>query len=70
MEITTVTIEKQLSNREIQLIRLLNEGLSRSEIADRMAMSIYTYDGYRKNIRTKLRIKSQADWAQVLVKVV
>lgn len=66
MEISTNSINEILSNREMQLIKWLSQGYSRSEIADKMAMSIHTYDGYRKNIRTKLQIKNQADWARIL----
>lgn len=69
MKVTKRQIEEELTNREIQLIRWLREGYTRSEIADKMAMSIHTYDGYRKNIRMKLQIKSQADWAMVLMQV-
>jgi len=69
MKVSKSTIEDSLTNREIQLIRWLGQGFTRSEIADKMAMSIHTYDGYRKNIRVKLQIKSQADWAQVLMHV-
>ncbi|WP_436517065.1 response regulator transcription factor [Ekhidna sp. To15] len=69
MKVTKRKIEDELTNREIQLIRWLSKGYSRSEIADMMAMSIHTYDGYRKNIRVKLHIKNQADWARVLMQV-
>ena len=69
MNVTTERIESELTNREIQLIRWLRKGYTRSEIADKMAMSIHTYDGYRKNIRVKLKIRNQADWAQVLMQV-
>ncbi|WP_420315774.1 response regulator transcription factor [Ekhidna sp.] len=69
MKVSKRKIEDQLTNREIQLIRWLSQGLSRSEIADKMAMSIHTYDGYRKNIRMKLQIRNQADWARVLMQV-
>lgn len=69
MNISSKTIEDELTNREIQLIRWLRQGYTRSEIADKMAMSIHTYDGYRKNIRVKLQIKNQADWARVLMQM-
>lgn len=58
-----------LSKREKELIEWLGKGLSRSEISDRMNVSIHTYDGYRKSIRIKLQIKNQADWARVLMQV-
>lgn len=66
MNTTKNQIQELLSNREIQLIRLLTQGYKRSEIADQMAMSLHTYDGYRKNIRSKLQIKNQADWARII----
>lgn len=69
METTSISIEERLNNRELQLIRFLSEGFTRSEIADKMAMSIHTYDGYRKNIRTKLQIRSSADWAKIFYQV-
>ena len=55
-----------LSKRESELIQCLGEGLTRKETAKKLNMSVHTYDGYRKNIRIKLQIKSQADWAKVL----
>lgn len=69
MPLSKSNIEDNLTNREIQLIRWLRKGYTRSEISDKMAMSVHTYDGYRKNIRVKLQIKSQADWARVLMQV-
>lgn len=64
-----IDITEELTNREYQLIRLLGQGLTRSEIAEQMAMSVHTYDSYRKNIRVKLKIKNQADWARILMQV-
>jgi DNA-binding CsgD family transcriptional regulator len=66
---TRIDITQQLTNREYQLIKLLGEGMTRSEIAEEMAMSVHTYDSYRKNIRLKLKIRNQADWARVLMQV-
>lgn len=58
---------KDLSKRETELIECISQGLSRSEIAEKLNLSVHTYDGYRKSIRTKLHIKSQADWARILL---
>lgn len=69
MKVNKECLERELSNREFQLIRFLSQGFTRSEIADQMAMSVHTYDGYRKNIRMKLNIRNQADWAAVLTQV-
>lgn len=69
MKVSKECLVNELSNREFQLVQYLSQGLTRSEIADEMAMSVHTYDGYRKNIRTKLKIRNQADWAAVLMQV-
>ena len=69
MKVSKECLERELSNREFQLVRYLSKGFTRSEIADHMAMSVHTYDGYRKNIRMKLNIRNQADWAAVLMQV-
>ncbi|WP_089356223.1 response regulator transcription factor [Ekhidna lutea] len=58
-----------LSDRETQLIQWVSKGYSRSEIAEKMSMSVHTYDAYRKNIRIKLQIKNQADWARILTQL-
>jgi DNA-binding CsgD family transcriptional regulator len=58
-----------LSDREVQLIEWVSKGFSRSEIASKMNVSVHTYDGYRKNIRMKLQIKNQADWAKLLMQM-
>lgn len=41
-------------------------GAGRGEIASQLNISKLTYDSYRKNIRQKLNIKNQADWAHIL----
>lgn len=56
-----------LSNREFQLLKLISQGFTRNQIAEKMHMSIHTYDSYRKNIRMKLHIHNQADWARVIL---
>ena len=59
-------VYKLLSNKEAKLLELINQGKVRSEIADILCISVNTYDSYRKNIRSKLNIRNQADWARVL----
>lgn len=49
---------KNLSNREIDVLRCIKSGIKRSVIADELFMSIHTYDMHRKNIRKKLDINS------------
>ena len=51
---------KQLSEREIDVLRLLLEGLSNKEVADRLCLSTHTVISHRKNISSKTGIKSLA----------
>jgi DNA-binding CsgD family transcriptional regulator len=61
----SISIDK-LSKREIELVNLLRQGHAREKIAAIMGISKLTYDSYRKNIRNKLDIKNQSDWARLL----
>lgn len=54
-----------LSERERQLLRLVSEGLTNSEIAEQIFLSPETIKGYRKNLLLKLGAKNTA----VLVKM-
>ncbi|WP_421877425.1 response regulator transcription factor [Marinoscillum sp.] len=66
MKKTANQIAQILSPREIQVLQLISDGESRDQISQQLNISKLTYDGYRKNIRMKLGIKSQADWVKVL----
>lgn len=54
-----------LSERERELLRMISEGLTNNEIADRIFLSAETIRGYRKNLLVKLGAKNTA----VLVKM-
>ncbi|SFS89681.1 response regulator [Sphingobacterium wenxiniae] len=54
-----------LSPRERELLKLISEGLTNAEIADRIFLSAETIRGYRKNLLLKLGAKNTA----VLVKI-
>ncbi|NGF55978.1 response regulator transcription factor [Parapedobacter sp. SGR-10] len=54
-----------LSDRERELLRLISEGLTNGEIADKIFLSPETIRGYRKNLLLKLGAKNTA----VLVKM-
>lgn len=56
----SVSIEN-LSEREFQVMRLLAEGSSNSEIADILGISINSLSTYRSRILKKLNIKSTVD---------
>lgn len=60
-------VEATLSERELEILRLMAMGSSRSEISSHLMISVLTYDEHRKNIRNKLGLNSYADWAKVLV---
>ena len=50
----------QLSEREIEVINQIRDGLSSKEIADRLAISIKTVEVHRHNILKKLKVKNTA----------
>ena len=56
-----------LSVREIEILQHMAKGNSRSDIASTLSISVLTYDEHRKNIRNKLGLQSNADWAMVLM---
>ncbi|WP_420316640.1 response regulator transcription factor [Ekhidna sp.] len=58
-----------LSKRELEVLSELAKGKSRSEVSTQMGISLATYDGYRKSIRQKLRIKTQVEWGRVFMKI-
>lgn len=62
-------ILQSLSTRELEILDQMAKGLSRSDIAKTLSISVLTYDEHRKNIRNKLGLQSNADWAMVLMAV-
>ncbi len=46
-----------LTDRELEVFRLIGEGLSTREIADRLHLSVKTIGTYRENIKEKLGLK-------------
>lgn len=52
--------QNQLTQREKDVLRLIAKGLANKEVADRLCISINTAITHRKNITTKLGIKSSA----------
>ena len=49
---------KQLSQREITILKLIVKGLTHQQIADELFLSIHTVNTHRKNINKKLGIKT------------
>lgn len=50
----------KLSAREIEIIRLVAEGLSNKEIAEKLFLSVHTITTHRKNIMSKLGVNNTA----------
>ena len=44
-----------LTKREMEILKLIRQGLLSKEIADQLNISIYTVNNHRKNILTKLK---------------
>lgn len=59
---------RQLSDREFQVFESLARGLSVTEIADRLALSVKTVSTYRSRVMTKLDIGSNAELARYAVR--
>ena len=49
-----------LSEREIEIIKLISDGCTNKEIADQLFLSTHTVNTHRKNIMNKLGIKNTA----------
>jgi PAS domain S-box-containing protein len=50
--------ETPLTSRELEIIKLITEGLSNREIANKLFISVRTVETHRKNLMQKLHIKS------------
>lgn len=49
-----------LTRREIEVLKLIAEGLTNQEIADKLFVSASTVDSHRKNLLAKLQVKNTA----------
>ncbi len=52
---------EQLTNRELQILRLLGNGVKAREIAAQLYLSIKTIESHRQNIKRKLGLKSSGE---------
>ncbi|MEJ7766898.1 MAG: response regulator transcription factor [Chitinophagaceae bacterium] len=58
--VNTSDTKKHLTAREVEIIRLIADGLTNHEIADKLFLSIVTVDTHRKNMLAKLQLKNTA----------
>ncbi|MCY7349087.1 MAG: LuxR C-terminal-related transcriptional regulator [Cytophagaceae bacterium] len=50
-----------LTFREVEIIRLVREGLNNEQIAERLSLSVFTVKTHRKNIHFKLNVSNVAE---------
>ena len=58
---TLLPAEKQLTNREKDVLQLIRQGFLSKEIADKLHLSIYTVNNHRKNILSKLNVDNMIE---------
>ncbi len=57
-----------LSDREIEVLQLMAEGMNRKEIATAMGLSVKTIESYRENMKKKLDLRDTVQLAQYAVR--
>jgi DNA-binding NarL/FixJ family response regulator len=62
---STTPYSSNLSEREIEIMRLIAAGNTSKEIADRLFLSEHTVKAHRKNIMHKLQVKTSAELINV-----
>jgi DNA-binding NarL/FixJ family response regulator len=50
-----------LSDRELEVMSMIGQGLATREIAERLELSIHTIETYREKIKVKLNLKNAAE---------
>lgn len=63
----TMASFSQLTLKEKSVLKLVAEGLSNPQIAERLAVSRATVQNHRANIRCKLDINSEVDYVKIAV---
>jgi DNA-binding NarL/FixJ family response regulator len=53
-------VQKQLTPRELEVLRHIGDGLTNQQIAEKLFLSTVTVDTHRKNMITKLNLKNTA----------
>lgn len=63
----TKTPIKHLTDRELEIFRMIGEGSSTSAIAKRLFLSTHTIDTHRENIKRKLALSNAAELSRAAV---
>lgn len=65
-DVTKTPIER-LTDRELEIFRMIGEGLTTSAIAERLFLSTHTIDTHRENIKRKLAVSNAAELSRTAV---
>lgn len=60
--------KKRISERELEVLKLIASGVNKKEIADKLCISSRTVDAHRNNIMEKLDLKTTVDLVRYAVK--
>lgn len=63
----TRTPIENLTDRELEIFRLIGEGLTTSAIANQLFLSTHTIDTHRENIKRKLAVQNAAELSRTAV---
>lgn len=67
-ELKSESVSEQISDREIEIIRLFAEGLSYKQIAERLYISARTVETHKNNIMKKLGLATTVDLVKYAIK--
>jgi DNA-binding NarL/FixJ family response regulator len=54
-------LESRLTDRELQIMELIGEGVSSNSIAEKLSISVKTVESHRQNIKRKLNLKTNLE---------
>lgn len=57
----------QLSDRELEVFRLIGLGLKKSELAVRLKLSVHTIESHRASLKKKLNVSSSSELARLAI---
>ena len=63
------TFNTNLSKREKEILKLIAQGKTSSQIANQLFLSVFTVDTHRKNIASKLEIHNTADLVKYAIQL-
>ena len=60
-----ISEEKEITERELEVLKLISQGHTNHEIADELFISFHTVESHRKNILARLDAKNTADMVRI-----